>query len=94
MRISDEAVRVIENRVLDALRHGLALEANGQPITVMRLAKAFRQPAASQIGAGRDTRLTAGASTAHRGELRIVPSSFSPEPGRAHRPRGAIVGRA
>jgi Interferon-regulatory factor 3 len=59
LSISDEAVRVIENRVLDALRHGLALEANGQPITAMRLAKAFRQPVASQIGAGRDTRLTA-----------------------------------
>jgi hypothetical protein len=47
--ISVETVRAIENRSLDDLADGVDLEAAGQPITAMRLAKAFKQPVASLI---------------------------------------------
>src|SRR6266545_5723354 len=74
MHISDETVRTIENRALDAIAHGLDLESNGQDITPMRLAKSFRQPTARRICAGREPIVTAAAYTAHRGERLIVAS--------------------
>jgi len=103
MRLSDETVRTIENRALDALAHCLDLEANGQPITSMRLAKSFRQPVASRIGAGSDPIATAAAYTAHRGELIFFASLLIEKPTHPFTPllleraeglpRGAIIGR-
>jgi hypothetical protein len=61
MPISDETVRTIAHRALDALAHGLDLEAAGQAITPMRLAKSFRQPTARRMCAGREPILTAAA---------------------------------
>jgi hypothetical protein len=75
MRISDETVRTIENRALDAIAHCLDLEAAGQAITPMRLAKSFRQPVASSICDGSTDWVSASAYTAHRGELIIFASS-------------------
>src|SRR5262245_59724495 len=49
MGISDETVRTIENRALEALTHCLHLQANDQRIEPMRLAKAIKQPVASLI---------------------------------------------
>ena len=77
MGLSDETVRTIEARALDALSHCLDLEENGQMITPMRLAKSFRQPVASRICAGHDTFATAATYTAHRGELLIFASSLT-----------------
>jgi hypothetical protein len=61
MHISDETVRTIAHRALDTIAHGLDLEANGQAITPMRLAKSFRQPTARRMCAGRDPLVTAAA---------------------------------
>ena len=71
MGISDETVRTIENRALDALAHCIDLEEAGQPIIPMRLAKSFRQPVASHICAGFIDKERAAFYTAHRGELII-----------------------
>jgi hypothetical protein len=79
MHISDETVRTIENRALDAIAHCLDLEAAGQAITPMRLAKSFRQPVASSICDGSTDRVSASAYTAHRGELIIFASSIPME---------------
>ncbi len=92
MGISDETVRTIENRALDAIAHCLDLEANDQDITPMRLAKSFRQPVASLICAGKNF-VTAAAYTAHRGELLIFASSVHREAGQEDLPLGAIIGR-
>lgn len=93
MHISDETVRTIENRALDALAHCLDLEAAGQDITPMRLAKSFRQPTASRICEGLELFATCAAYTAHRGELIIFASRHNP--GNYHKPVpvGAIIGR-
>jgi hypothetical protein len=61
MHISEETVRTIEHRALDAIAHGLDLEANGQDVTPMRLAKSFRQPTARRMCAGREPLVTAAA---------------------------------
>jgi len=96
MGISDETVRNIENRALDAISHCLDLEANGQDITPMRLAKSFRQPVAKRICNGIDRIITCATYTAHRGELIIfassVPEQFWFELDEGF-PMGAIVGR-
>ena len=42
LHISDERVRQLEARALGDLAHCLDLEANGQMITPIRLAKSFR----------------------------------------------------
>jgi len=76
MRISDESVRIIENMVLDPLRHCLDLEANGEPITPMRLAKALKQPVASEICSGQHPLVTAPASIASA--VADAPRSVSP----------------
>jgi hypothetical protein len=56
MGISDETVRTIENRAaLDAIDHCVDLEAAGQPIVPIRLARPFEQPIASLICLGRRT---------------------------------------
>jgi hypothetical protein len=108
MHISDETVRTIENRALDAIAHGLDLEANGQAITPTRLAKSFKQPVASSICDGGTHWVSTAAYTAYRGELIIFASSIpmerSPFSDPLHRPlhhsetgqeypTGAIVGR-
>ena len=93
MHISDETVRTIENRALDAIAHGLDLESNGQDITPMRLAKSFRQPTARRICAGREPIVTAAAYTAHRGERLIVASRVHREASQEDLPLGAIIGR-
>jgi hypothetical protein len=103
MGISDETVRTIENRALDAIAHCLDLEAAGQAITPMRLAKPFRQPTASGICAGNKPSVTAAAYTAHRGELIIFASSLTEKPTHPFTPftfervdglpLGAIIGR-
>src|SRR4029453_3437284 len=90
MGLSDETVRTIENRALDAIAHGLDLEANGQAITPMHLAKSFRQPIASEICSGSDK---AAAYTAHRGELIIFASSLGRPRDCTRYAYGAIVGR-
>jgi hypothetical protein len=103
MRISDETVRTIENRALDAIAHCLDLEAAGQTITPMRLAKSFRQPTASWICEGFTRTVSAAAYTAHRGELIIFASSLTEQPTHPFTPFpfesvkglpfGAIIGR-
>jgi hypothetical protein len=92
MGLSNETVRGIEHRALGMMAHCLNLEEDGSAITPMRLAKSFRQPAASLICEGLCQTVTA-AYTAHRGELLIFASSRG-------RPRqdtryvyGVIVGR-
>jgi hypothetical protein len=93
MGLSDETVRRIENRALNAIAHGLDLEANGQAITPMRLAKSFRQPTASLICEGLCTTVTAAAYTAHRGELLIFASSLGRPRQDTRYAYSAIVGR-
>jgi hypothetical protein len=93
MGLSDETVRTIENRGLDAIAHGLDLEVNGQAMTPMRLAKSFRQPEARLMCDGCTDDVTCAAYTAHRGELIIVASRAKPGPWGEPRPLGAIVGR-
>jgi len=66
--LSDETVRTIEIRALDVLLHCLELEANAQPITPMRLAKAFQQPVASLSSEGFTRSVSPAGYTAHRGE--------------------------
>jgi len=93
MHISDETVRTIENRTLDAIVQCLDLAAAGQDITSMRVAKSFRQLMASMICNGFTKTVTAAGYRAHCGELTIFASS-------RWRPRdcprsadGAIAGR-
>jgi hypothetical protein len=108
MHISDETVRTIEHRALDAIAHGLDLEAAGQAITPTRLAKSFKQPVASSMCDGGTHWVSTAAYTAYRGELIIFASSISmersPFSDPLHRPlhhsetgqeypTGAIVGR-
>jgi hypothetical protein len=108
MGISDELVRKIENRALEFLSHCVDLEANGQEITPMRLAKSIKQPVASLICEGLWRSTSCAGYTAHRGELLIVASHRAmdlPEferhvkekrwykPQMTAYPRGAIVGR-
>jgi hypothetical protein len=103
MGISDETVRTIENRALDAIAHCLDLEAAGHAITPMRLAKSFRQPTASRICEGFTRTVSAAAYTAHRGELIIFASSLTEKPTHPFTPftfervdglpLGAIIGR-
>jgi hypothetical protein len=108
MGISDETVRTIENRALDAIAHCLDLETAGQAITPTRLAKSFKQLVASSICDGGTHWVSTAAYTAHRGELIIFASSIpmerSPFSDPLHRPlhhsetgqeypTGAIVGR-
>jgi hypothetical protein len=93
MGISDETVRTIENRALDAIAHCLDLEAAGQAITPMRLAKSFRQPTASLICDGFTKTVTAAAYTAHRGELIIFASSWGRPRDCTRYAYGAIIGR-
>jgi len=103
MNISDETVRTIENRALDAISHCLDLEANGQVIIPIRLAKSFVQPTASRICIGAEPIATCAVYTAHRGELIIFASSLTGKPSHPFTPfsferteglpLGAIVGR-
>jgi hypothetical protein len=105
MHISDETVRTIENRALDAIAHCLDLEDAGQAITPMRLAKSFRQPVASMLCSGFTGFTTAAAYTAHRGELIIfassnqagaLPCGYVPDHDPdiwSHVPFGMIIGR-
>src|SRR5919108_28536 len=71
MGLSDETVRTIENRALDALAHCLALEQAGQAITPMRLARTFKQPVASLICRGLWRSASCATPTSHRGEVLI-----------------------
>jgi hypothetical protein len=96
MGISDETVRTIEYRALAAIDHCLDLEAHGQAITPMRLAKSFRQPVASEICASRHPVVTAAAYTGpprRADHLRLQPPSRARQrisPQRRHRqPRPA-----
>jgi Sigma-70, region 4 len=67
MGISAETVRAIENRSLDYLADCVDLEEAGQPITAMRLTKAFKQPVASLICQSLWCSASCAAYTAHRG---------------------------
>ena len=71
LHISDERVRQLEERALGDLAYCLDLEANGQEITPIRLAKSFKQPVASLICTGRWRSCSVPAYTAQRGELLI-----------------------
>ena len=108
MGMSDEPVRAIESRALEALAHGLHLQANDQKIEPMRLARAIKQPVASLIGRGLWRSVSCAAYTAHRGEHLIYPPRQPMELGEYERhlrekqfdiehmtayPLGAIVGR-
>jgi hypothetical protein len=108
MGISDETVRTIENRALEALAHCLDLESHGQAIIPMRLAKAMKQPVASLVCRGLWRSASCPGYTAHRGELLIYAPRQPMELGEYERhlrekqfdiehmtayPCGAIVGR-
>ena len=93
MGLSDETVRTMENRALDALAHCLDLQANGQEIVPMRLAKSFRPPVASMLCSGDLSSTSVAGYTAHRGELLIFASGLDPDDGSEGLPLGAIVGR-
>jgi hypothetical protein len=93
MGLSDETMRPIENRALAALDHCLDVEADGQAITSMQLAKARKQPMADEICTGRHPTVPAAAWTAPRGRRIVVASSRPLEPGGEHIPRGVVVGR-
>ena len=71
MNLSDEHVRIIENRALDEINQCLDLEEAGQVITPMRLAKSFREPVGGSICEGQHKITTCPFYTAHRGELII-----------------------
>jgi hypothetical protein len=71
MGLSDESVRAIESRALEALAHCLHLQANDQKIEPMRLARTIKQPVASLICRGLWRSASCAAYTAHRGELLI-----------------------
>jgi hypothetical protein len=71
MGISDETVRTVENRALEALAHCLHLQANHQRIEPLRLAKSFKPPFAGWICQGRQRLADCPRYTAHRGELLI-----------------------
>jgi hypothetical protein len=64
MGLAAETVRTIENRALEVLAHCLNLEANGQELVPMRLAKPIKQPVAGYICDG-----------SHRDMLRIYRAS-------------------
>jgi hypothetical protein len=108
MGLSDETVRRIENRALGALAHCGDLEANGQEIGPMRLAKALQQPVASLICRGLWHSASCAGYTEHQGELLIYSPLKPMELGEYERhlreerceiehmtayPLGAIVGR-
>jgi hypothetical protein len=103
MHIADETVRTIENRALDAIAHCLDLEAAGQAITPMHLAKSFRRPTASRIYKGSEPIATCATYTAYRGELIIFVALLIEKPTHPFTPflferaeclpRGAIIGR-
>jgi hypothetical protein len=71
MGLSDETVRTIENRALEALAHCLRLQANDQEIEPLRLAKAIKQPVASLVCRGLWRSASCAGYTAHQGELLI-----------------------
>src|SRR5919106_544263 len=67
LHILDERVRQLEERALGDLAYCLEFEANGQMITPIRLAKAFRHPVARKICTGEIKCARLRGYTAYRG---------------------------
>jgi hypothetical protein len=92
MGMSDEIVRVCEQgpqRDQSESRPGSQGPGHHPDAAV----KAYRQPMARELCAGRHPRVTAAAHTAHRAERIMVASGLLPEPGGQQAPCGALVSK-
>jgi hypothetical protein len=86
MGLSDETIRLIENRALALLAEYIQAESTGQAIYPRRVAKAFRQPTARLICQGKLQAVSINWRLVHRGEL-LIRATIPGCP-------GALIGRA